>query len=75
MENKNLKYFVSEQNYNLPKKKPVLPIYELRYKINRFHHEVLLSTFQASLAYGMRKKLLRERPKEYHITKLIVKIL
>lgn len=48
--------------------------YELRFIVNKFHYETILTTFQPSLAYGMKKKLCLEQPKTYPINKLIVKI-
>lgn len=49
-------------------------VYELRYKISKFHYEVILKSFVASLAYGMKKKLALEQPETYHKSKLYVKI-
>lgn len=46
--------------------------FELRYKINKFHYELILRTTIANLAYGMRKKLTLEKPETYK-KKLFVK--
>ncbi len=47
-------------------------LFELRYRLSKFHYEVKLRTNIASLAYGMRKKLTQEEPTTYG-KKLIVK--
>ena len=39
-----------------------LPMYELRYKINKHTFEVLGRWFLPVIAYGMRKKLIQEYP-------------
>lgn len=73
MKTDNKGYFVCEQNYNTKKKKPpAQTFYELRYKINKFNHEVLGCWALAAIAYGMRKKLLNEKPEQYHKSKLHV---
>ena len=51
-----------------------LPMYKLRYKINKHTFEVLGRWFLPAIAYGMRKELIQEYPEKYSIlNKLIVK--
>ena len=56
-----------KQNPNTQKK------YELRFILSKFHHEIIGSYYQKSLAYGMRKKLINEQPQKYPLNKLTVK--
>jgi len=51
----------------------VQPVYELRYKINKFSFEFIGRYFLPALAYGMRKKLSQESPAKYPLNKLIVR--
>jgi hypothetical protein len=68
---------ITKYNYDIyPKKKPnphIFEVYEVRFKVNKFSYEVILSTSNKSLAYGMRKKLIKEQPQKYPLNKLIVK--
>lgn len=75
MENKAPQKFITKYNYEInPKpKNPPIQYYELRFKVSKFHHEIILKTTQPSLAYGMKKKLIKEQPQTYPLTKLIVK--
>lgn len=50
-----------------------MPTYQLLYKINKFDNEVLGTYFVPALAYGMRKKFLKEQPEKFKGNKLFVK--
>lgn len=50
-----------------------LPMYELRFKINKHSFEVIGRWFLPALAYGIRKKLILEQPEKYWQNKLIVR--
>lgn len=50
-----------------------LPMYKLRFKLNKFNFEVIGRWYLPALAYGIRKKLIQESPAKYPLNKLIVK--
>jgi hypothetical protein len=47
-------------------------MYQLRFKLNKKDYEIVGTYSTASLAYGMRKKLSKEQPTKYPISKLYV---
>lgn len=49
-------------------------IYELRFRVNKFSYEIIDRYNSPVLAYGMRKKFIKENPAKYCAAKLYVRI-
>lgn len=62
------------QSRIIAKAKLINPVFQLRFKVNRFNFEVVGNYNSPSLAYGMRKKLCQEQPERYSAQKLYVRI-